>query len=214
MKKLLLPVLLILAVTMISFGYAQTSGGGGGGGSSGGSSLGLYIAEPSNGTTFVNSNVDILIQARTAIEASCDFSAKVCDDSNVCKDIIYKSCPFCDLDSSYFTLANAYYDAVPGWDYNVKVTCRNASGSSQSKEVSFKTEGNENDDGIAPIINLQSPINNVKHVPNTYLEFEVNELAHCEYTLASGNGAGHISIPGYINNYKKLMSLTEGNTTL
>ena len=204
-------VLLIMFLGLPVFATAQSSGGGsGGGGSGGGSSLGLRFAEPSDGANVGSPLRDVLVQVRTDVNAHCTFTGQACNGGD-CKDINYRECVFCDLDSSYFTLHNSYWDNVEGWSYEVNTNCRDESGNSESGSVTFTSMG-EVSDSTNPVITLESPINNVNHVPNTYLEFEVDELAHCEYTLASGNGAGHISLPGYLNNYKKLMSLTEGNT--
>ena len=100
---------------MVSFGYAQTSGGGGGGGTTG-SSLGLRFAEPSDGANVGSPLRDVLVQVRTDVNAHCTFTGQACNGDD-CKDIAYRECIFCDLDSSYFTLHNSYWDNVAGYSH-------------------------------------------------------------------------------------------------
>lgn len=208
MKKYLgflaLPVLI-----SAGFVYAEYAPSGGGGGPGAGSPLGLSFGSPAEGTIFASADTDIFVQARTTAESACTFSGNVCDGSQNCKDITYRSCPFCDSPASYFTLANAYYDAVPGWKYTIQAMCRNETGSTETKKVSFSVESQADQDTNAPRITIQSPIRNVTHPPFPQLQFEVDELSHCEYTLGSGNEASHTSLPGYINNYRGATSAAE-----
>jgi len=203
-------VLFLLIFLLLPAIYAQTSSSGDGGKVD--APLGLIIS-PTNGTIFISSNVDILVSASSNTGLNCKFTGRVYNELNEYKEIRYKDCPFCDLKDSFFTLANAYYDAVPGWSYKVDIRCNDKSGNTETKTVYFTVQGNRNEDKTAPELNIKSPINNIKNLPNTKLDFEVNELSHCGYTLASldssSGGAGHVSIDGYINNHKSDLALTE-----
>ncbi len=210
LKYILFFVLLTLPIAFAQTDSYSSSGSGGG---QGGSTLGLAIT-PTNGTIFISPNVDILVSASSNSGMYCKFNGQVYNELNEYKNIKYKSCPFCDLKDSYFTLANAYYDAVPGWNYKIDINCNDKSGITGLKNVYFNVQGNRAEDKTPPEINIKSPFNNIKNIPNVNLDFEVNELSHCEYTLASSDsssgGAGHASIDGYINDYKTRLSLTEG----
>ena len=188
-------ILLFIFLTFpIAFAQTDSSGSSGNGGQ-GGSSLGLVIT-PTNGTIFISPNVDILVSTFSNVELNCKFTGRIYNELNEYKDITYKNCPFCNLKDSYFTLANAYYDAVSGWNYKVDISCNDKSGNTETKIIYFSVQGNRIDDKTAPELNIKSPISNIKNLPNTKLDFEVNELSHCEYTLASldssSGNAGHV----------------------
>ena len=127
MKRFTFLLSLVLIISMINFGYAQSSGGGGGGGSGGGDSLGLRFIDPLDGAIMGSPLKDALVSVRTDVNTHCEFTGQVCDGSN-CKDISYRECIFCDLDSAYFSSSSSYWDKVEGWAYEITANCRDESG--------------------------------------------------------------------------------------
>lgn len=174
----------------------------------------LHFTQPAENSHIVsNFNLDIYVQVTANVDIKCDFDGKVCNSQNTCHDIIYKSCQDCEY-ADYQKWFGASYDAVAGWDYAITATCRDNKGNEESAIITFDAEGDSTADNTPPTMTVEWPAEGVKHPSTTNLEFTVDELSHCEYTLASSTdnsgGAGHVSIPKYINNYDKSLSLVEG----
>ncbi len=219
-----------------STGGAVNTGGSSGGSTSGGSTSGeggssstpdtvdfdVSFTSPSENTIFMNDFNDVRVKVASTVLTFCTFDVQVCNSDNTCYDINYKKCPSCDTgyDQIYFSSMWADYDAVAGWNYEITATCRNKDNNEKSATISFEVDGDSTSDSTPPSITIESPTEGVKHPSTANLEFEVDELSHCEYTLASstssdlgGSGsAGHISIPNYINNYDNYLGVVEDRT--
>ena len=187
MKKLILPIVLILGITMILGFVSATT---------------VTISSPSEGAVFNSDSEDILVQASIDVESTCDVWGFI-NTPNGNKDISPRECDICSKGSggTYANSVSAYFDAVAGGNYEIHATCSDRSGQMDTKIVNFQVTGNMATDTTAPIVTINFPTQGGNPYSNINLDFDVNELSSCRYSISPQdyNGGSGIGFSGYIN---------------
>jgi len=166
------------------------------------SALNVNILSPSEGAVFNSSDQDILVRASVESESTCDVWGYVNTPSGK-RDINPKECDICSKGSGgiYANSVTAYLDAIAGGNYEVYVTCTDRNNQIDSKIVNFRVEGNMATDTTAPIVTINFPMQGGDPYSNINLDFDVNELSSCLYSVSPQdyNGGSGIGFSGYIN---------------